>query len=71
MQFSFRAHREDTAVVDHGARSRPVVVAVPIFERGGISELPLRRSGLWLQTHDDFLILDPMDEHEALTSNSW
>ena len=55
--------------VDDGARSRAVVVSVPVLEVSGIPELPVRRARLGVKALDDFFVAQSMHEHEALARN--
>ena len=66
MQLALRAYRVHARGVDDRARSRAVVVSVPIFEIGGIAELPVGRARLRVQALDDLFVAQSMEEHEPL-----
>src|SRR5204862_2234204 len=64
MELPFGSHREHAIAVDHRTGPRTVVVPVPVLERGGIAKAPAALPRFRMETLDDLLVRDPVQEHQ-------
>ncbi len=69
MQCALGADGEHAVAVEDRARSRTVVVAVPILELGAEAKPPVPGARLRVQALDDLFSAETMDENEMRARN--
>src|SRR5687768_8326953 len=69
MKLSLRADSVNTIAIDDGTGSRAVVVAVTIFEVGGVAEGPLVRTCFGMHALDELFVADPVHDDKVRTGD--